>query len=189
MPRFKKPKIDELLSNRNTPFINDFNITVSSFNLRNQYYKNDKGELINVVREADQMKSVKLYIDSKKRLLIASLSGSACKIFTWIQYESETGKDYIIINKERCKTENSLSENTYKKAIIELISKNLLYKEFLYKDTYWFHPDMFFNGDRIKKYPSNLVLLRTKEDVIDNMLTFIDIIDSNPIKNEYNKKI
>jgi hypothetical protein len=46
----------------------------------------------------------------------------------------------------------------YKKALEELVRYALLAQTVI-QGVYWFNPDFFFRGDRLKKYPKNIKLV------------------------------
>ena len=46
--------------------------------------------------------------------------------------------------------------NTYNEAIKELIRYGLI-KDTKAVDTFWINPEFIFNGNRVKKYPKNVI--------------------------------
>ncbi len=99
---------------------------------------------------------VKIYSTPSNRKVITLLSANAIKLFLWIAYELEYGKDAVWINKHRYMKEAQISSiNTYKKAIGELERYELirLSKE---KSVYWINPRYLFKGSRITKYPNKI---------------------------------
>jgi hypothetical protein len=99
----------------------------------------------------------KLYCSPEKRLLTNRLSLRAKEMLLWIQYEIDHGKDFLWMNKKRYMEELEIkSINTYKEALKELIRHGFITPT-LASDYYWINPDFMFKGDRVKKYPKNVV--------------------------------
>lgn len=165
----KKPIIDEKILGT-TPFINLFNIPVNTIYFKNQYFKNKDGELETLKREVEQTPFIRMFINSDKRKIVNKLYPSTKDLYLWLLFTIESGKDYVWINKTRYMEETETSVNTYKKAITQLVTEHLLLTTNI-KDVFWINPDMFFRGDRVKKYPQNILLLKSKEETINELLT------------------
>ena len=106
----------------------------------------------------------KLYTKAENRLIISMLSSNAQRLYIWVAYELECGKDYLWVNKQRFMEENHIkSVNTYKTGLEELIRYNLLCPTSeAKKGYYWINPRLFFCGNRPNKYPNNIEIYSTK---------------------------
>lgn len=155
MNKFKKEKILEEDLGIN-PFQNGLEIRVRDITFDKQYKKNGE-DWMPVVQEVEYEPFCKLYFFSERRLITNKLSLRAVQMLLWIQYEIDHGKDFLWMNKKRYMEELEIkSVNTYKDAIKELIRYGFITPT-LATDYYWINPDFIFKGDRIKKYPKNVV--------------------------------
>lgn len=155
MSRVKKPNINESRLPQN-PFANSLVIPVVG-RLVKDHYKIDKdGDKIPYEIELEYNEFVKLYSTKAHRLIINRLQPCTKELMLWITYSVDYGKDYIWINKKRYMEECSVSLNTYKKALEEMIRYGLLVPTGLYDNTYWINPDFFFKGSRVNKYPNKV---------------------------------
>lgn len=103
----------------------------------------------------EQESFTKVYNRSAFRLHIMNLSLKASKLYLWIIYELDPGKDYIWFNRDRIKKELGISDNTYRRAIKELQTAIIILPSIV-KDIYWINPDLIFHGSRKDKYPEHL---------------------------------
>jgi hypothetical protein len=161
-PRTVKPKIDESLL-INNPF--EFMIPVRSFKSKADYIsaKELKEGIVSKIHKLEeehileQEEFTKVYNRSAFRLNIFGMSEKARSLFLWLVYEVDSGKDYLWLNKQRYMFEANVSINTLKDAIKELGFNKIITPTFLNPEYYWINPTYFFNGNRINKYPNNLV--------------------------------
>lgn len=155
MQKYTKPdtsKLDKLPN----PFTNTLVIETRTLTNNTQFIQ-DEGILNHVTYTVETDPITKLYTNSNKRLEVNKLPPQASKMFLWIMYTIEAGKDYLWINKERVMKEMDISSiNTFKKCIEELVSHQIIHVTAI-KDTYWINPTYFFKGDRSRKYPKNIV--------------------------------
>lgn len=157
MQKYKKPKFTYAQLGHNPCVNSGFVVEVNSITFKDQYKKDSSGLLLPVNTEVENVPYTKVYVTSSRRIIISGLSPSAKELYLWIFFEIEHGKDALWINKDRFMLENHTSLNTYKKALDELIRYALLAFTVV-KDVYWINPDFFFKGNRIEKYPDNIVL-------------------------------
>ena len=160
---YKKPKVDESML-INNPFANDMYLRHKSYVKKNNYLTAD--DVVNnemyklhkfgeeIIVEVDS--STKVYTRAGFRLDIFSRTEKARSLFLWLIYEIESGKDFLWLNKNRYMTEASVSLNTYKSAVEELCLNKVITPT-IYPEYFWINPVYFFNGNRLKKYPNNLV--------------------------------
>jgi hypothetical protein len=153
---FEKPKFEESDLGTNI-FISYLQIPVSHFPAKNEYVKDDEGILVNKEVDVEYTPYTKVYQKSNLRLIIAGLTDKSKSLYLWITYELDSNKDYLWINVPRYMEENKLSSlTTYYNAIKELQRWNIMVNTTV-KGVYWINPEYFFRGNRIEKYPNNLV--------------------------------
>ncbi len=127
---------------------------------KNQFEKDKIDDIfLNVEVTVEATLYTKMYITADLRKIVSKLTPSAKELYLWIMYEIEAGEEALWINKVRFMLENSTSLNTYKKAIDELHKKAFIASTTV-KDVYWINPNFFFKGDRVKKYPTKVKLLK-----------------------------
>jgi len=153
MQKYSKPKYDYKTLGIN-PFSISLEVKVKELELLNAY-KKDGDEWMPVTNEVEDTAFTKMFITSERRIIVSNLSPAAKELYLWIMFEIDAGKDALWINKERYMLENHTSINTYKKALEDLIRYAII-SQTVVQGVYWFNPDFFFRGDRIKKYPKNL---------------------------------
>ena len=101
----------------------------------------------------------KVYNKSMCRLYIMDLSPKACKLYLWVIYELDAGKDYLWFNRDRIKKELNISDNTYRAAVKEL-QMAVIITPSVVKDIYWINPELIFHGSRKDKYPNNVQIIK-----------------------------
>lgn len=156
MQKYKKPTftVSQLGVN---PCISSLKIPVVKKVFDKQYKRDEEGDLLPVEQEVEYTEFTKFYNSPERRKVRNALSTKAKSLLFWIMDELEAGADHIWINKQRYMEELSISSiDTYKNGITELIRYALIVPTII-KDVYWINPDFMFKGDRIKKYPKNVV--------------------------------
>ena len=123
---------------------------------------------VNKVVDADTVyllerdRSVKVYRTIENRDTILRLSGMGCKMFTFITFRLEPGKDTVILKPETyMELCNVKSEKTFYNAIQELIQANIIAKVSGKKSTYYINPSFMFFGSRIKAFPDKIQVTHT----------------------------
>lgn len=120
-------------------------------------YKKDEDAIVPITIFIEKTPFTKVYNTSENRKIVNNLSSRAKTLLLWIIYEVEAGKDYLWINKSRYMQEVGIKAiNTYNEAIKELIRYGLI-KDTKAVDTFWINPEFIFNGNRVKKYPKNVI--------------------------------
>lgn len=163
----KKPKIDEDKLNKGNPFVDNLSIPLRRIS-KQEYKKQLNGDF---VLEEDHVTMeytpfVKVFNTSQNRIDFTALSMRSKELLMWIMYECEAGRDWLWINKVRYMDENGVgSYNTYVTAIRELVEQKFLAISTT-KDVYYINPDMFFCGDRVRKYKEQTFI---KYDDIKNI--------------------
>lgn len=159
MQKYSKPKFEYKKLGVN-PCTITLEVPIRNLIKKHQFEKDEEDDmLVNVEVIVEATAYTKLYITSELRKLVCNLSPSAKELYLWIMYEVEVGEDALWINKVRFMEENSTSLNTYKKAVEELIRYAFIAYTIV-KDVYWINPNFFFKGDRVKKYPKQVKLLK-----------------------------
>jgi hypothetical protein len=157
MQKYSKPKFDPKKLGVN-PFSFSLEITVKELEIPRAYQLRDGLELP-VINELEATPFAKMFVSPERRIIVSNLCPASKELLVWLMYELEAGSDFIWINRERYLVENNTSINTYKKAVEEVIRYGLLAQTVI-QGVYWFNPDFFFRGDRLRKYPKNLKLAK-----------------------------
>lgn len=152
-----KPIIDlDIMGN---PFAKDIKIEVVSSCI-DGIYRKDGDILVPNVYLREREVATKIYRSPDSRGLICGLSEVGLRIFVWLTYEVETGKDYVWVNRVRIMKELGIkSVNTYKLGIENLIRYDVIALS-LIKDVYWINPRLFFSGNRVKKYRGKVNIIK-----------------------------
>ena len=111
----------------------------------------------------ERQQNTKLYHCTGCKDIIYNLSPGAKSLFLYITYNLDAGKDYIWINTEHYMNKNNVkSINTVKTAIEELVRYVLIANSGV-KGVYWINSRLYFSGNRITKYPNNVMVKNTWE--------------------------
>lgn len=150
-----KPVINEDKMGLN-PFTETLVIPITRRNIYGNY-KRSEGGLIPAEFDYDATSHAKLFCDSDRRYLNNSLTLRAKELLLWVMFQVNNAQDYIWINKTMYMEENNITSiNTYKEALADLVKKKYL-SITLIKDVYWINPNYFFKGNRLAKYPNNII--------------------------------
>jgi len=144
------------------PFEYSLQIPVTSMYSSNSLTKNmEDGVVVHKEILLEQTQSVKIYYCSDCKQYVANLSDKAQRLYLHILYTLKPNKDYIQINSEYyMKSNNIKSINTFKEALKELIRYNFIAPT-EYKTVFWINPYLYFAGNRLTKYPNNIVKTKT----------------------------
>ena len=155
MQKYVKPKFEENTLGIN-PFIYTLEIPVRT--VETNSYELDEGVLLPKQVQLEKTDYTKVFISSERRQIISNLSDKALRLYLWIIYELEPGKDYLWINHNRYMAEQNIkSINTYKSSVEELMRYGMLAMT-VKKNVYWINPDFMFNGNRLTKYRKQIKL-------------------------------
>lgn len=161
MSKYSKPDFKENDLGEN-PFLQSLEIKVNSVKSDNKYKVWDAKsgdpifELANFEYEATPY--CKVFADADRRLKVVELSPRAQGMLMWLYFEVKAGKDWLWLNKVRFMEESRVNSlTTFRTALNELIKKRYLGKTVI-ADVYWINPHFFFNGNRIKSFPNNVVV-------------------------------
>lgn len=151
-----KPDIDDSKLGINPLTINDLEIKVVDKTFKS--FKFDSETIIHDSALIEYDTSTKVYNKANNRLFVAKLTAGSKSLLLWLIFEMDNNKDYIWINKTRYMEENDISSiNTYKKAITELTRYCVIYPMLGKRNVYWINPRLMFNGNRVTKYPNNII--------------------------------
>lgn len=156
MKKVKKPIIvrDKLGKN---PLLLNLKIVVSRFEIPGQWTMVE-GKRVPAEMDIERTGYAKVFADSERRLEMIKLGPRAKDLLLWLIYEVEPNCDYIWINKWRYMEESRITTyNTYNNALNELIEVGYLARCARPANTFFINPHYFFNGNRAKNFPDNVV--------------------------------
>jgi len=141
---------DELTSN---PFVVPLNISIRRVS-KKEYDENGVPKFGQYDLEMDE--STRFYLSKEVRGLLKNMPGSSAQLLLWIMQKLENGKDYLLIKRSTCMDELGInSVNTYKASIKALCDRRFIAAIYMMPDVYYINPQLFFNGNRAKKFPNN----------------------------------
>ena len=148
--KYKAPDINErtLVCN---PFIGSLVIPVTHNIDKDRYAGDEKSGYFNKKYYRETESHVRVYVSSKRRLVLNALSPNSSKLLHWCVQELDVKKDWFWLNKQRYMDETGVAYNTYKKSIKELQDAGLILKT-SYNDVFWINPHYFFRGNRVDFY-------------------------------------
>ena len=159
----KKAERDQLNASKN-PFVFGLKIPVRMFRKKHENaVSTDKNILhrfeVNTTVQSvviEQLPITKVFTPFEYREHIAILSKDAKCLMLWLLYELTAGQDWFQLNRKRYIDETKLSYVDLNRSISHLINAGIICQTSI-KDCFWINPMFFFAGDRISKYPDNLV--------------------------------
>jgi hypothetical protein len=156
MKKGKKPVINpEKLGNN--LFILNLRVPVNKVKIAGHYKPDSDGDLLPVEVEYEKDPLCKVFVDSARRKMMVCLSPRAKELLMWLIYETESGQDWIWINRSRYMEECGIKAyNTYRDAVRELHGKSFIQPTTV-GGVYFINPHFFFNGSRIAKFPDKVV--------------------------------
>lgn len=163
-----KPDIDVEKMTLNPLVGTDFKVLVRKIT-RPHEFKLDGDDTVPVEIELECQEYTKLYKGADIRKVVSNLREPAKRLFLWIAYEIESGKDYLWINKAQyMKDVGVTSVNTYKSGLEELIRYTLICESSI-RGVYWINPRFIFCGSRINKYKVNVEEYKQKRKSNENI--------------------
>ena len=95
----------------------------------------------------------KLYHNTGCFDVVCKMTPCAKDLFLYIAYMLDSGKDYIYIDvKHFVKAHNLKTDRTFRNAVKELITLQVIDDYQYLKHFYWINPMFMFNGDLLQKY-------------------------------------
>lgn len=132
------------------PFVGPLNIPVRRIS-KKEYDENGIPKY--GVYDLEMTDSTKFFVSPDIRDLLYRMPGSAAQLLLWIMQKIESGKDYIHIHRASCMKELDMSSpNTYKASIKVLCDKSFIASIYQMTDIYFINPQIFFNGNRAKRF-------------------------------------
>jgi len=159
----KKTEKDHLNTSKN-PFVFGLKIPVRMFRKKHESaVSTDKNilhryEVSTTVQSVviEQLPITKVFTPFEYREYISMLSKDAKCLMLWLLYELTPGQDWFQLNRKRYVDETKLSYVDLNNSVTHLCNAAVICPTTI-KDCYWINPSFFFAGDRISKYPDNLV--------------------------------
>lgn len=122
----------------------------------NDYYL--PGGDINIKDLIDRSNKVNIYMTPETRKIYMLLSESSHKLTRYVEGILKYNQDIVKINVNKFMNEGMIrSRTTAYKAIEELCRYGFI-TPYHKRQYYWINPFMFFNGNRLTKYPENVKL-------------------------------
>lgn len=163
MNKYSKPVFNESDLGVN-PFTTNLLVRVNKRVFKNVYKKVNGEEQPNSA-DIEYDKFCKIYVDKNRRIIMNSLSPRGKELLVWLMFQIPSGKDFIWINREMYMDELGVSsENTFMNAVKDLVSYGFITKTVFGKDVYWINPNLFFKGDRVKKYADKLEFMNNENE-------------------------
>ncbi len=126
--------------------------------MRDKKAYDDSGNIPTI--HLERANKVFIYTSPIIRLLLSKLSGSASKLYIWIQQSINYGEDFIKLNSKNFMKETKMSPSTLVKAKKELIDHHVIAKMKGENKYYWINPVIMFKGSRVKKYPDSISVFK-----------------------------
>lgn len=98
----------------------------------------------------DSFVYTKLFVDNAKKLM--SLSPSAIKVLLYGMATVKPMSEIVVLNNPDVCVFCEISSSTFNNAIYELLNSKILSKKLGSNIEFWFDPNVFFNGNRVKIY-------------------------------------
>lgn len=152
------------------PFVSgDFKVVVRKLLDFEKLKKDDEGDWLPTENIMEQEKFVKIYTSDKRwkkseDVGIENLNEYGLGLFFWLMFRLKSGEDWVYLDKEDFMKDRGIgSINTFKKALTELLKKNIICAIVGCRGYYWINPKFFFMGSRINAFPKNVVEYKPKE--------------------------
>jgi len=117
----------------------------------------------------------RIYTSPTLRNSVFSLSEKARDLYLMMLYMMNADYEYIIMSYKKVNelyrstgAKKDLNLRVFKETMKELVAHTILDLKDKAKEQYWINPNYFFQGDRSKKWPDNMVIVQT----IDNRSAF-----------------
>jgi hypothetical protein len=155
--QYSKPKFEASELGYN-PFVINLEVRVNRVAYRGSYRKDVNGKEVPNVSEFEYDKLCKLFTSKDNRDIINRLTPRAKELLVFIMFQIQSGDDFLWINRVMYMDENGVSSmTTFTNCVKELVHYGILAHTTIKRDVYWINPDLLFKGNRITKYPNNIV--------------------------------
>lgn len=157
----RKEVIDEGTLVKN-PFTYSLEIPASKLFLSETFREDSDGVFVQQSFLYDRVNSTRVFHSQDVEASLALLSPTAIRLYVFIEQRMKVNQDWIQLNKELFMAKFKVkSEKSVNNAIKELLRYCFITSSH-YSSVYWINPSILFCGDRIKKYPSNVVIKSQK---------------------------
>lgn len=153
----KLPQIDEKTLGIN-PFTQELVIECTKLMIPDAMVMDEEGIMLPASMVIEKQKAMKVfrYPGAKERAM--GLSVGALRMFVYIQYTVKAGKDWIQLTPDQyVRSVGKGGRNVHKKAIEELHRYGYI-QPTVKKYVYWVNQCLMYAGDRIRKWPQNVVV-------------------------------
>jgi hypothetical protein len=121
----------------------------------------EDGIMIPATAVIEKQKAMKVYRYPGAKERAMNLSAGALRMFVYIQYTVKAGKDWIQMTPEQyARAVGKGGRNAYKNAKDELWRYGYI-QPTVQKNVYWVNQCLMYAGDRIRKWPKNVVVKNT----------------------------
>lgn len=150
---------DTLLKN---PFTYSLVIPASKLFLSETFREDRDGVFVQQSFLYDRVSSTRVFHSQDVEAALALLSPTGLKLYVFIEQRLVNNQDWIQLNKELFMAKFKVkAEKSVNSAIKELLRYCFITSSH-YNSVYWINPSIWFCGDRLKKYPSNIVIKSQK---------------------------
>lgn len=162
-----------MLERHENPYIAALNIPV--IKIITGVTKNEESgeyEVGDYLVEAD--KYCRVYTTPARRKIIFNLSPKARDLYLYIIYTMNDNYEHVNLSyckfnefHKECGAERDASPRGFRESIKELVQNNIIDVKQYKSESYWISPHYFFPGNRLEKYPENVVIVRTYDKRTD----------------------
>jgi len=159
IPTMKYPPLDPSKLKLN-PFTQELVIPATMWTDSGKYvFNEDLQKMVPASAVVEKAKYTRVYRSAQLRDIAMRLSPGALKLLMWMIYDTVDANDWIRVMPSAYaeKGGKGSSRTQYKKAVDELISEGYICKT-QYSYTYWINPAIQCAGNRVTKYPDNVVV-------------------------------
>lgn len=166
-PDFDRSKLSE------NPFLDYFRIYSIRSSSSSELFEKDLGVVVSVdskasittIKKHDIEHYFKGYNKSANRLKVCSLNAKAKELLWFICFELKPTMDYVIVNTKRYFKENKTCYKTYRSSVLQLIKVDII-AETGVSNVFYINPSFIFNGNRINRFPDNVIELDVNQEEI-----------------------
>lgn len=149
---YKKIEVNTAEMGQN-PFFTNFKFLARKINIKDKFKVDADGTFLPDYFFAEKDPNTKIFTKPENRIIICNMTSKAQRLFIWLCYEVESGKDWLWLNKKRYLKESpKTSLSTYKTALKELCRYGIICPTIYSRSGYyWINPELFFSGSRVDK--------------------------------------
>lgn len=141
------------------PFLGTLQIEATKLTDSNIFIIDEDGIPVPASNLIEKQKFTKVYHCTGCKERVYNLSPSAKSLYLYLIYNVDANKEWLRINVDWYMKKNGVkSINTYKTAMRELCRYMFIHQSPDYKDVFWVNPELFFHGNRITRFPNNVIV-------------------------------